>query len=422
MSKRKKNDPTPEEEEDDEDQPVQDKRRPEKQQQKVYDFHKKTIEVYPERLRELNRQFLASLSTQITTEPYSVLVGNCLDYVRQYFNYEEDLLKYSPWLASRLKQSRSDITKSLTETIDIYEALARNDFDCILDKTNIETSSADESVVNKTNSYTPLSTPPIQTRPSAPLPAVSAAVTTSAASSPLPLFCFTIPAATPTPTPTPIVTESTPTTGFNFKLASPSVTPDKATSTSPFSFSLPNTGFGTLTFGSTNFSATPTTEKTTTTSLASTISFVPPKSLFAPPPTASAETTGDDPEESSEPPEPEKVQHESDAKFTYRCRMGVNKSGKLVKRGPVQVTVKEIGEKRQMIIRSDDTLGRLFLNIVWSKNIEVKKNSTKDLTFVCQLNPGMTEISEGEFVMILLRFDNETERNEACENLTKERA
>ena len=40
-----------------------------------------------------------------------------------------------------------------------------------------------------------------------------------------------------------------------------------------------------------------------------------------------------------------------------RCRMGVNKSGKLVKRGPVQVTLKEIGEKRQMIIRSDDTLG-----------------------------------------------------------------
>ena len=75
--------------------------------QKVYDFHKKTIEVYPQRLLELNRQFVASISSQVEAEAYSVLVGNCLDYVRQYFTYEDDLLQYSPWLAARLKQSRS---------------------------------------------------------------------------------------------------------------------------------------------------------------------------------------------------------------------------------------------------------------------------------------------------------------------------
>ncbi|CAF4968677.1 unnamed protein product, partial [Rotaria sp. Silwood1] len=103
------------------------------------------------------------------------------------------------------------------------------------------------------------------------------------------------------------------------------------------------------------------------------------------------------------------------------CRMGVNKSGKLIKRGPVQVILKEINDKRQLIIRSDDSLGRLYLNILWSKLIEIKKNSTKDLTFICKLNPGMSEITEGEFVMILLRFDNETERNDAYEKLGKER-
>ena len=134
-----------------------------------------------------------------------------------------------------------DITKSLTETIDIYEALARNDFDRVLDKTNIETSPADDSVVNKSNNYTPISTPSIQIRPSAPPPAVSTA-TISAASSPQPLFSFTKPVTTPSPS----VTDSAPATGFNFKLASPSVTPDKSTSTSPFSFSLPNKGFGTV--------------------------------------------------------------------------------------------------------------------------------------------------------------------------------
>jgi hypothetical protein len=37
--------------------------------------------------------------------------------------------------------------------------------------------------------------------------------------------------------------------------------------------------------------------------------------------------------------------------------MGVNKSGKLIKRGPVQVVLKESNQKHQLIIRSDDTLG-----------------------------------------------------------------
>jgi hypothetical protein len=33
----------------------------------------------------------------------------------------------------------------------------------------------------------------------------------------------------------------------------------------------------------------------------------------------------------------------------------------------------------------------------------------------------MPEIKEGEFVMILLRFDNETDRNDAYDKLDKER-
>jgi hypothetical protein len=43
--------------------------------------------------------------------------------------------------------------------------------------------------------------------------------------------------------------------------------------------------------------------------------------------------------------------------FFVRCRMGVNKGGKLIKRGPVQVVLKQANEKHQLIVRSDDTLG-----------------------------------------------------------------
>jgi len=47
--------------------------------------------------------------------------------------------------------------------------------------------------------------------------------------------------------------------------------------------------------------------------------------------------------------------------YDFRCRMGVNKGGKLIKRGPVQVNLKEVSDKRQLIVRSDDTLGRFSL-------------------------------------------------------------
>ncbi|CAF1413947.1 unnamed protein product [Rotaria sp. Silwood1] len=405
MSKRKKNDPNPEDDDDDNNNnDLQDKQQHQLESQKVYDFHKKTIEIYPERLRELNRQFLSSISTQITNEPYSVLVGNCLDYVRQYFNYEDDLLKYSPWLVTRLKQTRSDIVKCLPDTIDIYEALARHDFDRIFDKNIIEISSND-SITNKTISSGQLTTTSVQLRPPP----------TTTISSSIPSFNFTKPITTTT-----MVNESTSATSFNFKVAT---TPEKTTNTSPFSFNLPNTGLGTSTFPPINFINPISIEKSTTASTSS-ISFTPPKFTFISTPSVSGEqpgTTEDNENELNEPPEPEKVEHEADAKLTYRCRMGVNKSGKLIKRGPVQVILKEINDKRQLIIRSDDSLGRLYLNILWSKLIEIKKNSTKDLTFICKLNPGMSEITEGEFVMILLRFDNETERNDAYEKLGKER-
>ncbi|CAF5001887.1 unnamed protein product, partial [Rotaria sp. Silwood1] len=301
MSKRKKNDPNPEDDDDDNNNnDLQDKQQHQLESQKVYDFHKKTIEIYPERLRELNRQFLSSISTQITNEPYSVLVGNCLDYVRQYFNYEDDLLKYSPWLVTRLKQTRSDIVKCLPDTIDIYEALARHDFDRIFDKNIIEISSND-SITNKTISSGQLTTTSVQLRPPP----------TTTINSSIPSFNFTKPITTTT-----MVNESTSATSFNFKVAT---TPEKTTNTSPFSFNLPNTGLGTSTFPPINFINPISIEKSTTASTSS-ISFTPPKFTFISTPSVSGEqpgTTEDNENEPNEPPEPEKVEHEADAKLTY---------------------------------------------------------------------------------------------------------
>ena len=37
--------------------------------------------------------------------------------------------------------------------------------------------------------------------------------------------------------------------------------------------------------------------------------------------------------------------------------MAVKKGDKLIKRGPVQVILKEANEKNQLIVRSDDSLG-----------------------------------------------------------------
>ncbi|UJR15184.1 hypothetical protein I4U23_002145 [Adineta vaga] len=497
MPKRKNDDVNAEDEDDETISQEKSAQQQQQQQppQKVYDFHKKTIEVYPPRLLELNRQFVASISSQVEAEQYSVLVGNCLDYVRQYFTYEDDLLQYSPWLQTRLKQSRSDIVKCLQETIDVYEALARHDFDHIIDK-NSNGISADNAITNKTATSVQSTTSSFQFHPitattttssssvlnfpkttttttatTTPNTAVTttnnttsfsftktATTTTTANSDSVPStnFSFSKTASTESSTlttagfsfsksssstaattttsdtlpttgftfskPLTAIGDSSPSTGFSFKLPAASTSPEKATNPSPFAFNIPSTGFGTSTFSS-PFSNLGSAEKTSTSS-ASSISFAPPlKLLFGSTPVANTEQqgTGDDnDDETSEPPEPEKVEHETDAKLTYRCRMGVKKGDKLIKRGPVQAILKETNGKHQLIIRSDDTLGRLYLNILWCKPIEVKKHSAKDLTFVCQINPGMPEVKEGDLALVLLRFDNENDRNDAHDKLNKE--
>jgi hypothetical protein len=153
------------------------------------------------------------------------------------------LLKYSPWLATRLKQSRSgkknsisliefrfrfslDIVKCLQDTIDVYDALAHQDFDRLFDKNNIE----EDVTKNKTDtSVQP--TPSFQFRPPPP------PSTTTTTSSSLPSFSF---AKTITTT-----ADSTPSAGFTFKIPT-TVSPEKQTNSSPFAFSMPNTGFGTV--------------------------------------------------------------------------------------------------------------------------------------------------------------------------------
>lgn len=168
------------------------------------------------------------------------MVGNCLDYVRQYFTYEDDLLQYSPWLVTRLKQSRSDIVKCLQETIDVYEALARHDFDRIIEK-NPSQLPSNNSTINGNDNSTQIR-PPTTT---APLSTFSfpKATTTSTSDSTIPTG-FT----SPKPITTPAKSDFTlPSTGFSFKMPSATtVSPEKTTNAPPFSFALPNTGFGTV--------------------------------------------------------------------------------------------------------------------------------------------------------------------------------
>ncbi len=133
-----------------------------------------------------------------------------------------------------------DIVKCLQETIDVYEALARHDFDRIVDKNNIETSSSsDDSITNKNDNSAQSTIPSFQIRPPPPLPPPPPPTTTTSSS--LPLFNFT-----KTITTTNASSDSTPPTGFSFKLPTTTASPEKPTNTSPFTFSIPHTGFGTV--------------------------------------------------------------------------------------------------------------------------------------------------------------------------------
>ncbi len=119
-----------------------------------------------------------------------------------------------------------DIVKCLQETIDVYEALARHDFDRIFEKNNIETlSSSDDLVTNKNDNSAQIRPPP----------------PTTTTSSSLPLFNFTKPITTNASS------DSTPPPSFSFKLPTTTASPpEKPPNTSPFTFSIPNTGFGTV--------------------------------------------------------------------------------------------------------------------------------------------------------------------------------
>ena len=165
------------------------------------------------------------------------MVGNCLDYVRQYFTYEDDLLQYSPWLATRLKQSRSDIVKCLQETIDVYEALARHDFDRIIEK-NPSQILSNNSTINGNDNSTQIRPIPPPTTTAAPLSTFSFPKSTPTSSSDSTAFNLPKQAKSDSPLPS---------TGFSFKMPSATtVSPEKTTNAPPFSFSLPNTGFGTV--------------------------------------------------------------------------------------------------------------------------------------------------------------------------------
>ncbi|CAF1609109.1 unnamed protein product, partial [Didymodactylos carnosus] len=137
---------------------------PNKTQNVTYDFNKKTVEHYPSRLLELNRQFTSTIEAQFSNEPYSIFVTNCLDYVKKYFQYEEELLKYSPWLMTRLKQQRRFV-ESVQETINLYEALACNDFERLFNKSSSIDVTSSTSVPTVPSSVTTTSVLPLDFNP-----------------------------------------------------------------------------------------------------------------------------------------------------------------------------------------------------------------------------------------------------------------
>ncbi|CAF0878533.1 unnamed protein product [Didymodactylos carnosus] len=384
----------------------------------------KQLALFPLRIastiQELNRQFTSTITAQFGNEPYSILVTNCLDYVKKYFQYEEELLKYSPWLLTRLKQQR-------------HTALARNDFERLFDKSCSLTSTS-SSAISKVQSSSVSTTSVIQTNLALPTSTLSQQTTKQTTIDTSKSFWST----NPVPETSTWLKDSN-TNRINLDSGSRKQQEQTSStiSSSPTSTDKSTRkefpAFPQVQFTSPSSSifqrSSPTTATTSTTSTtATTAKDSPANSGIFPFPVSSSsfypKSNEENEEESSEPPQPEQVKYELDAKISYKCRMAVKKGDKLIKRGQVQVHVKEIesSSKRQMIIRSDDSLGRLFLNIQWSKNIEMKKNSTKDITFWCMLNPAMSEIAADQVVIIILRFDNETERNEAYDKIEAEKS
>ncbi|CAL8121031.1 unnamed protein product [Orchesella dallaii] len=125
------------------------------------------------------------------------------------------------------------------------------------------------------------------------------------------------------------------------------------------------------------------------------------------------DTQKEDEEENEEPPENELVRvTENDAVYSIRCKVFGMVNNQYKDKGVGTLYVKILSEgKYQVVVRADNNLGTLILNILLNKSLPLEKKSAKDVMTVDIMG------NKGNPMPILLRVKSEEDANELLSQL-----
>lgn len=127
-------------------------------------------------------------------------------------------------------------------------------------------------------------------------------------------------------------------------------------------------------------------------------------------------------EEEYVPPKPETSDvKEEGAVFERRIKLYYEKEEKFVDRGIGNLYIKPInnGESMSLIVRADNKLANILLNVKLSKSLPVSKIGAKDVSFLCMPNPAIPGVDEKKPCKFLFKVKTEEWAQELLDKLNE---
>jgi len=104
---------------------------------------------------------------------------------------------------------------------------------------------------------------------------------------------------------------------------------------------------------------------------------------------------------------------ESDAIYSKKCKLYYKKEGAYVERGLGNVYLKQTEEsKLQVIVRADNALGNILLNIIMTDDIHVDRVGKNNVMIICVPNPPIDPKADPEPVTFLMRVKTTEDADE----------
>lgn len=129
-------------------------------------------------------------------------------------------------------------------------------------------------------------------------------------------------------------------------------------------------------------------------------------------------------EESDEPPKPDfKPVMEEDAVYSKRCKVFIKKEAGYADLGVGTLYVKPVaGEKHQLIVRADTSLGNVLINVLLTSGIPLQRMAKNNVMMICvPTPPAPGSTSPPAPSTVLLRVKTSDEADQLLANLEKYR-